>query len=166
MREDKSYFPKAHDLVCRACTVLLQVVVLRGLTYDNVSGCRRATDRALRHSSVAAARHPGELGLRHHLQTMAALPSPWWEFNIVCKGEKKNLLSSFLCFKYESPNACVTAHLPEGVCCWSVAAWGIQGPWLLHSRGSFRQCDPAVLSPLSPPCDSGRHLGTQSAQRC
>lgn len=34
---------------------LLQVVVFRGLTYDNVTRCGRAADRALRHSSVAAA---------------------------------------------------------------------------------------------------------------
>lgn len=141
--------------------------LFRSLTYDNVTRCGRAADWALRHSSVAAAWHPGELGLRHHLQTMAALPSPWWEVDIVWQNKEIFFFfkSSVPSLKYESLNVCVTAHLSEGVCCWSVAVWGIRGQWLLHSIGSFRRCDPAVPSPLSPPSGSGCHLGTQSAQK-
>lgn len=144
----------------------LQVVVIRGLTYDNVTRCGRAADWALWHSSITAAWHPGELGLRHHLQTMAALYSPWWEVHIVWQ-EEDLLLYSALRLKYVQVNGwmCVSAHLYEGACCSSVAVWGIRGRWLLHSRGSFRQCDPAAQSPLSPPCGSGCHLGTQSALR-
>lgn len=55
------------------------------LTYDDVAGRGRAADGALGHGGVAAARHPGELGLRHHLQTVAALPAPGRELDVVCQ---------------------------------------------------------------------------------
>lgn len=45
------------------------------LTYDNVGRRRGSADGTLRHGGVAAARHARELGLRHHLQPVAALPS-------------------------------------------------------------------------------------------
>lgn len=72
-------------------------MVIHGLTYDNVTRCGRATDWALWHSSVAAARHTGKLRLRHHLQTMATLPSPWREVDVVWKKKDKPLNSAQTC---------------------------------------------------------------------
>lgn len=164
-REQKSNFTNVTCLKSLEKHTSLQVVIPHSLTYDNVSRCGRATDGALWHGSITAARHSRELGLRHHLQTMATLPSPWWKVNVVWE-EKAFLVIICYEFKGERLNMRVFAHLSEGVCCWSVAVWDIRGRWILHSRGSFLQCVPVVPSPLNPPCGSGCRLGTQSAQRC
>lgn len=70
--------------------------VLRGLTYHNVIRCRCSTDRSLWHSSIAAARHSRELGLRHHLQAMATLPSPWLEVYVVWKWNKSKKMITII----------------------------------------------------------------------
>lgn len=55
------------------------------LTHHNVIGRRGPTHGSLRDGGVTASGHSGELGLGHDLQTVATLPPPRLEVDIVCR---------------------------------------------------------------------------------